>query len=318
MKYFVKLLVLSICACSRLFGQSDPDSGLHDVIRLEQQGRLDEAIRSAKLLIASNQMKGVELARAHIVLGVANQVKGDFMSAQSEFESCLQILAAYPEDKSDYASVLNNYAGLYLDGGQLELASKMWKQALHLSTESGDHTGAMRLLTSLAGLAVSQNRVRQARKYLTTASREAGMVENLAADDSALLAETEAWLDMVERHPSQAVAGYERSLAMSRQAHGDQHWLTGWEHMLLGKAYAQSGDTKRALDHMRQGLEILDQTLGRKNPKYFVALIAYANVLDQVGEHARARQIRADAEHGRKDQYRNQCLSCTINVAAYR
>ncbi|MGC1961315.1 MAG: hypothetical protein WA676_01170, partial [Candidatus Sulfotelmatobacter sp.] len=66
------------------------------------------------------------------------------------------------------------------------------------------------------------------------------------------------------------------------------------------------------------GLSILDQALGRKNPRYFVAQIAYAAVLDQAGLRERAAQLRAAVEQAQKDFYRSQCVSCTINVAAFR
>ena len=88
--------------------------------------------------------------------------------------------------------------------------------------------------------------------------------------------------------------------------------------MLLGKAYAESGDFRSALANMQTGLSILDHALGQKNPKYFAAELAYSHVLDQFGLHAEAAQTRAAADKASKDYYRSQCAGYTINIAAFR
>jgi hypothetical protein len=69
---------------------------------------------------------------------------------------------------------------------------------------------------------------------------------------------------------------------------------------------------------MQTGLTILDHALGQKNPKYFVAELAYSRVLDQFGLHAEAAQIRAAGEKAWKEYYGSHCTGCTINVAAFR
>jgi hypothetical protein len=69
---------------------------------------------------------------------------------------------------------------------------------------------------------------------------------------------------------------------------------------------------------MRMGLVILDHALGDKNPKYFMAQIAYSQILDRTGSHAEAAQVKAAAEQASKAFYRDQCVGCTISVAAFR
>jgi hypothetical protein len=88
--------------------------------------------------------------------------------------------------------------------------------------------------------------------------------------------------------------------------------------MLLGRAYADSGDLRSAQANMQTGLTILDHALGQKNPKYFAAEMAYSRVLDQLGSHVEAAQISAAAEKASKDYYGSRCAGCTIDVAAFR
>jgi tetratricopeptide (TPR) repeat protein len=318
MRHIKKALFAVLLACLPLSAEVNPHGRLHDAFILERQGHFDEAIAAVKVVIDSDQLSGVELGRAWIMLGFACRFEGEFTEAQIAFERSLQILEHDPEHVSDYASALDNYAGLYSDRGQLQMAEPMWMKALRLREQGGDHAAVAATLTALAGLALAQSRAHDARQYLKRASGEMKLTNDLSDEDLVVFFETQAWLALTQRHPSAAVAGYQRALEICERAQGERHWLVGWEHMLLGKAYAQSGDVNRAAANMQDGIAILEQALGRKNPKYFVAQIAYSQVLDRKGLHAAAAQLREAAEEGSKDYYSGQCAGCTINVAAFR
>jgi len=311
-------LLLVLLAGSALFAQTNPHEQLHDALVVERQGRFDLAIRLTQSVIDSNQLHGVELGRAWIMLGVACEVEGKLNQAQAAFERALGVLKREPEAADDYAAALDNYAGVYNDAGQVRLAFSLWTKAVAMWEKLGDHAAMMRSLTKLAGLSLAQRRRRDARRYLERASQEMRLSRDLVADDLAILCETQAWLALAEGHVSAAIAGYERALEIVKREHGDQSWLTGWEYMLCGKAYAQSADFDRALENMRKGLAIIDHALGTNNPKYFVAQIGYSQVLDQAGSHLEAAQLRGAAEQASKNFYRGQCPGCTINVAAFR
>jgi tetratricopeptide (TPR) repeat protein len=252
------------------------------------------------------------------MLGLAYQMTGRFPEAESAFQHSLSILKRDAENVSDYASALDNYAGLYFEAGRLVEAAAMRRKALDLQLRTGDHAAATRSLTNLAGVALAQKRLRESKEYLKKAFDQMALAPDLIEADFALFFETEACLALAEGHPAAAVADYQRALELTRRTHGDHHWLAGYEHMLLGKAYAQSGNIAWALAEMRLGLEILDSTLDRRNPKYFAAEIAYSDVLDRAGFHAKAAQLRTTAQRASKDFYRGQCVGCTINVAAFR
>ena len=315
-----RLLVLLavVLECSTLFAQTNPHEQLRGALLVERQGRFDLAVRLTQSVIDSNQLQGVELGRAWIMLGVACEVEGKLNQAQAAFERALGVLKREPEAADDYASALDNYAGVYNDAGQIQIALSLWTKAVAMWEQLGDHAAMMRSLTKLAGLSLTQHRTRDARRYLERASQEMRRSRDPVADDLAILSETQAWLALTEGHVSAAITGYERALELVKREHGDQNWLTGWEYMLCGKAYAQSAELDRALENMRKGLAIIDHALGTNNPKYFVAQLGYSQVLDQAGSHLEAAQLRGAAEQASKDFYRGQCPGCTINVAGFR
>jgi tetratricopeptide (TPR) repeat protein len=300
------------------FGQLNPHTDLHDALVLENRGSFETAAKVAKAAIDSRQLTGNELGRGYIILAVACQGAGDLANAQIAFEHALQVLEHDGEHPEDYASALENYAGFYNELGQLDVAALMWRKALDLRQRIGDHTGTALSLTRLAELALTRNRVGEAHQYLQKASDEAKASPDLIDDDKAFFLEAQGWMAIAEHHAPAAVAAYRQALELVERSRGEQHWLAGWEHMLLGKAYAKSGDYRSALANMQTGLTILNHALGQKNPKYFAAELAYSRVLDQFGSHAEAAQMRAAAEQATKDYYGSQCAGCTINVAAFR
>jgi hypothetical protein len=300
------------------FGQPNPHMVLHHALVLENRGSFETAAKVAKAAIDSRQLSGNELGRGYIILAVACQGAGDLANAQIAFDHALQVLEHDREHPEDYASALENYAGFYSELGQLDLAAPMWRKAFHLRQRIGDHTGTALSLTRLAELALLRNRVREAHRYLHKAANEAEASPDLIDDDKAFFFETQGWLAMAEHHAPAALPAYQHALELVERSRGEQHWLAGWEHMLLGRAYAESGDLRSAMANMQTGLTILDHTLGQKNPKYFAAELAYSRVLDQFGLHSEAAQVRAAAEKASKDYYGRQCARCTINVAAFR
>src|SRR5215467_5667255 len=298
--------------------QPNPHTALSDAVVLENRGSFEIAAKIAKGAIDSRQLSGNELGRGYIILGVACRGVGDLANAQVAFQNALQVLEYDREHPEDYASALENYAELYSELGQGDIAEPMWQKAFHLRQRTGDHAGAALSLTRLAELALTRSRVREARHYLQKASNEANASPDFIDDDEAFFRETQGWLAIAEHHAPAAVASYQCALKLVERSRGEQHWLAGWEHMLLGKAYAESGDIRSAVANMQTGLTILGLALGQKNPKYSAAELAYSRVLDQFGSHAEAAQMRAAAEKDGKDYYARRCAGCTINVAAFR
>ena len=315
MKRSLKIFITVFLACSTLFSQQER---LHDALVLEQQGQFDAAVNAITKNIQSGQLSEVQLGRAQIMLGFAYRSQGNFILAQNAFERAISILKGDPAHPGDYASALENYAGLYADAGELSAAAAMWQKAFRLRRQTGDHAGAARSLLNLAEVGLTHKNVSEAKQYLQGASEEMNLASDLADDDHMFFLETKAWLDMTENHTIAAIAGFQSALELSIKTRSEQHWLTGWEHMLLGRAYFLSGDTRNALLDMREGLAILEHSLGHKSSKYLVSQVAYSQVLDRTGAHAEAARLRAAAEQTRKDLYSTLCAGCTISVAGFR
>jgi tetratricopeptide (TPR) repeat protein len=317
MRRIKEVLFAVVLAASRLLAQGDPQEQLHEALLFAERGEFDKAIHLAKEVTDSGQSGGVLAGRAWILLGAVYTQQGRFVEAQNAFERSLRILDG-PQFVTDYAAALQNFGGLYNDTGQTAMAGQMWRKVLQLRRQIGDHASISRSLTSLAGFSLTQGRVREAKKYLQNAAEEAKLTRDLTNDDLAIGFEVQAWLKMAEGHAAAAVGDYGRALELCIRIHGEGHWLTGWEYMLRGKAYSYSGNAGQALADMRAGLRILDGALGRRNPRYFTAQIAYAEALDRGGLRAQAAQWRAAGEQAQKDFYRSECAGCTISVAGFR
>ena len=85
---------------------------------------------------------------------------------------------------------------------------------------------------------------------------------------------------------------------------------------LGGPSCASARPMRNALDNMHKGLSILGQTAGRYSATYLAAELAYAQVLDALGEHSQALTLRHQAESLLNNLYGNQCAGCRISVTA--
>ena len=276
------------------------------------------ATEYAKLALNSGKLTGAELGRGYMILGLSSQGRGNFTDAQIAFEHSLRILKHDREHVEDYASTLESYGGLYLELGQLDVAVPMCRKALRLRQKIGEHAGTSLSLMKLAQLALARNRVREAHKYLEQASDQIQRAAEVTDEDRAFFFDTQGSLALAEHKASAAIALYQQALELLKQCRGEQYWLVGWEYVLLGYANEESGDSSLALADMRKGLAILDHGLGKGNPKYLVAELAYARVLDRIGLRLEAAQVRRTVERARKDHSGNQCPGCTISVAAFQ
>jgi tetratricopeptide (TPR) repeat protein len=313
----LKVSILAFLTCTAL-AQLTPQQELRNCLLLDQQARFAEAIETATTAISSGQLTKVDLGRCYILLGFAYHQESKFNDARAAFEQALRIFEHDPDHLTDYAAALNNYAGLYSDAGQFNIAEALWRKSLHVRQQMGDHAGAAQSLSDLAQLANAQRHLRESSKYLKAASEEMKSASDLTDDNRAFFLETQGLVELSEKRPAAAIESFQHALQICRQNLGKNHWLTGWEYILRGKAYAESGDLSASSADMRDGLAILKQALGPKSRKYLFAELAYSKILDQSGSHAEAAQLRESAETAEKDSFGKQCPSCTINVAAFR
>ena len=301
-----------------LSAQEQPEQRLAEALALEREAQPAKAIAMLQPLLDAGSLDAVATGKVWNILGLAYQDQGDFVSAQHAYEQSIHLLEPLSNGIKDYAMTLDDFGSLYLALGQMDMANTIQVKALHLYEKINDHEGISSACNNLAGVALTQKRVRDGREYLERAAKEAKMADHLDDDDIAAISSMRGWLAQLDGKFSVAVSAYKRSLDLWRKSHGEDHPWTGWGYMLLGRAHADAGESTVALTEMQHGLAILDRALGEQNPRYLTAEIAYSHVLDQTGSHTDAVRLRTGAEQALNGFYRSQCVGCTVSVATFR
>jgi len=258
-----------------------------------------------------------DTGKAWNILALAYEDRGDFVDAQRAYERAIRTLEKLPNHIKDHAMALDDLGGLYLAMGHADLAVRIKEKTLHLYEKIGDHEGAAIACSDLAGLALSQRRIRNGRKYLELARREETLASALDDDNLAAISSMQGWLAQLQGDLSASLTSYQLSLSLWQRRHGEEHASTGWGYILVGNIKAEQGQTASALADMQRGLVILDRTLGRQHPRYLKADIAYLRLLERTEAHAEAARLKTTAEQELRAFYRDQCSDCTISVAAF-
>lgn len=313
-------LCVAICVGMRLFAQEhalrDVDERLNQLSALEQKGQYAEVVQPVSLLIESKALNEREAGRAQLILGIAYHQQGEWKLAQSAFEGALRVLEGHPEYAADHAAVMDNFAQLYLEMGDPDIAMRMEGNVLSAYEGLGDHANVARSCITLAGLEINEGHRRKGKEYLQRALREAKLASRLDQDFFAQVSSMQGWLALLGGDTAGAVSDYTRAVELWTAAHGENHMLIGWGYMLLGKSYAQAGQNAVAMEEMQKGLHVLEQSTGTNSVKYLAAEIAYSEVLDRSGAHTEAARLKDSAEQGLTKLNQDACPRCSISVVA--
>jgi hypothetical protein len=308
--------ILLMFTAGPLLAQMTPAQQLTDAFVLEKEGKPARAIAELQALLDSQVLDQPGTGKAWNILGLCYEDQGQFQLSQHAFEESLRVLENLPDNIRDYATALDDFGGLYLATGQFEVARKIKNKALGLYEKVGEHGGIARANCDLAAIEFNQKQVTRGSKYLEQAGKEARVASDIEDDDRAAIASLQGWEAMLHDDFTVGVARYRQALDLWKKRHGEEHPYTGWGYLLLGDADAKAGHLTTSLGETRQSVAILDRTLGRQNPRYLLAEIAYSRVLDATGSHSEAAQIKATAEPLLNDTYRRGCGGCTISAAA--
>ena len=284
---FLWIVPLSLCA------QSTIPEQLQQALRLERQGQYAQAVSLLQPIAESGNLSSSETDRIWTQIGYAQQEQGNIEAARRAYEQAIQLARTLPASMGDYPTALDNLADLDQAGGDLRSASRLEHSALRLFQKSGDHAGTAWALTHLAVIDLTRKDDRGAQRELERAAKEAEGAADLGKDYYASQASAIAWLAELEGDPLTATAEYRRSIVLQSCSNCA---LTGWRYVLLGKAYAESGELALAQMTMRSGLTILASTAGEHAPKYLAAELAYARVLDKTGAHSQAAALKISAQ----------------------
>ena len=316
MKRIYALFLIVGIVSSTLWSQENLQQQLYQSFLLEQKGQFDKAIQSLLSLIASKKLTQAECGRSWTLLGFAYQERGEFQQAQEAYERSLRIFAGDTEHIADYANSLEYSARLYAAMGQEQMAMKMGSKAAEIDVQRNDHSGLARIYTNFAKVAIQEHHRKAARQFLEKATAESHLSNEMTDDENAALFATQAWFASTNGNAGEAVAGYTHALELWKRSHGEQHALTGWGYVLLGQAWSTKGQTQDALMDLRQGLAILQETVGPQNPKYLVAEILYSKLLEQNGMRVEGSEMRAEAEKELRSLLQQQCIDCTVSLTS--
>jgi tetratricopeptide (TPR) repeat protein len=297
-------------------GQENAQQELQHAFQLNEEGRFAELIELIRPLTSDVTLSELDLGRSWLMLAMAFHNEGRYQEATSAYEHSLRILDSNPKFASQLAEALHAFAILYRDIGDKKSAKKMLLRALNVYNETDNHTGITNVCRSLTDLALSQKHMSQARGYLQRALEESRTAKELDDDSFAALTSTQGWMDETDKNYRAAELEYQHALALWKGVHGDRHYLVGWGYMLLGKSNAEAGDARDALDNMREGLGILEKSVGSTNMMFLEGQLAYAEVLNASGAHTEARELKTTAEEALRNLYRSQCIQCRISAAA--
>jgi tetratricopeptide (TPR) repeat protein len=273
-------------------------------------------VQPLSLLIELKALNEREAGRAQLILGIAYHQQGEWKLAQSAYEKALHILPGQQAYAADRAAVLDNFAQLYLEMGYPDIAMRMEGNVLSAYEALDDHANVARSCITLAGLEINEGHHRKGKEYLQRTLREAKLASGLDEDFFAQVSSTQGWLALLGGDAAAAISDYTHAVELWAAAHGENHMLTGWGYMLLGKSYARAGQNAVAMDEMRKGLRILEQSTGTNSVKYLAAEIAYSEVLDRSGAHTEAARLKDSAEQGFAKLNRDACQRCSISVVA--
>lgn len=309
--------ILLLSTAYPLVAQITPAQRLTDAFALKMEGKPALATVELHVLLNSGSLNTFGSGKAWNILGLAYEDMGEFTLSQHAYDESLRILKDLPDHLQNYAMALDDFGGLYVATGQFEAANKMRKMALSIYERLADHAGMARASCDLATIAFSQKKVAAGDKYLARAVKEAKLATGLEDDDRAAISSLQGWQAQFDGDLPMSVTRYRKALDLWRGRHGEEHPFTGWGHLLLGDAQFEAGQLTTALDEIKQGVAILDRKVGRQNPHYLIAELAYSRVLDAAGSHAEAARLKGTAESLLKEVYHSRCVGCTISAAAF-
>lgn len=320
--WFTVSLAISMWVCCASAQMNSPQLAGMDQLRqgarLQQQGRLKEAIEVLAPLAHAEGTDPVVEGRAMILMGLAYQDLGRWRDAQTAYEKAIAIFRGNPANPKEEFAALDDLGSLYRDMQMPDESKALRKQVLKDSESAGDRAGVARANNNLAEICLDEGKRGEAKKYLgkALAGMEAGT--DLDGDDEAAILSTAGKLALLEGDGAKALSYYRRSLALWSNAHGEKHFLTGRGYVFIANSYMAMGSFPEAVHAYQRGLNILRDTMGEKSAIYCFGQIAYAHALAKAGNKTEAAQIEMDARAVLTSLRSQQCAGCTINVSALR
>ena len=300
------------------FGEENLNDVVANAFGLLEKGRYETAISMLSPIAESPSTDKATRGRAWTVLGFAYKQDGQFEEARRCYEQALNIFNEAAIFDSDRAAALDYFGNLELDMGNLADGLRLFTEALQIDEKFQDHLRLATAYNHLAGIAIQQKRYKDAKRYLQSSEQEANSVANGKQELLADVYGTRWWLASATGKKGEAVEAYKQSLEACERQFGNQHPLTGWAYLLLGKAIAEDGHLEDGMKSIRGGLAILEATAGKQDLRYLAGEIAYSKLLDRSGAHAESARLASEAKQEIDSRIRSQCSNCTVSAWSFQ
>lgn len=294
---------------------------LKTALEAERAHHPEEAIRGVEVLLNSNALLGRDVVTAWDILGLSYADEGRLDEARRAYEKAIASFDAIPEASSrpsDLGDLLSNLGDVYSQMYDSDTALHLRLKALSLYQQVNNLTGIARSYIFLAGMELNQKHIRSAKKYLAAAYAALPNAASIDSDDRAEFYMVRGWELEKERDYRGELSSYTIAMQLWRDRYGDDYGMTGWAHMVLGKAYANINDISSAENEMQRGLPILKNAFGEHSVRYLTAELAYSRVLDRMGSRNAAESLRRTAETEITTLFGEHCSGCVISADALR
>ena len=316
MKRFIMFIAL-VFSCYLAQAESSSNNLITSYLDLIAKGKYEAAIAMLRPLAESSSTDNLVRGRAWTFLGFAYKEASQFQQARRCYEQALSLIGESAAADADRASVLNNFGDLQEELGNLPDAKSLLMKAAEIDERIQDHFRLATVSTDLAGIAIEEKRYKVAKKYLKSAMEHESLITGAKLNLLSNLYGTLGWLSSVTGDKAGAVRNFKQSLEASKGQFGNQHPVTGWSYLQLGKAFAQNGEVQEGIKNIRDGLAILETSAGKSDMKYLVGEVLYAQVLDQSGAHDESVKLGSVARKALEGKLKNQCAGCTVSAWSF-
>ena len=213
-------------------------------------GETDEALSMLADIIAADPPKPVA-ARAEVLLGQAAFLSDDAETAIDHLERALELDETLAHDPSTADTLGRAYAQI----GQMESAIALFRQNLDLARLNADGREQLRFAVLLANALIDSTELGEASALLGEA------IGNSATDDPLALARvywTQSRLHAMKRETRLARRFARRALELLENTEYLQYRSRA--HQLMAFAELDAGNAEAALDYIRTGRELAEQT----------------------------------------------------------
>jgi tetratricopeptide (TPR) repeat protein len=296
------LTALSLRICV-VWGQTSSPQIASSQARIAQDLEL---IRTAE----QQHLPDTQRAALWTQLALEYQDAADFLKAEDAYNKSLRLLKTAP---SEYASILDNLASLYLSYDRLEDAESARKQALTVREKLGNLSDIAVSQVHLADIALVRRQFKKAERLALQGIQ--GLEVSLNPPKVVLLSGfmTLAYARCSRGHCGEGLRNAEQAVAFTNRNFEPESAATGFALETLGFAEWKSGAKQDGEKAMLQGIQILRTKLAAADPRLAGVMLQYRAYLIEANRLAEAQEIQKQVAR-MVSQAGIYCSGCAVSV----